>query len=86
MGAQAAGHHLVGNSRINGGSMIATREPIGTYAEQLKYPTSSAQVSGAAQAQRSSSYAHRAPASSHGPLHSSQRTNQNRQGNMRSRE
>jgi hypothetical protein len=80
MGAQAAGQHLVGNSRINGGSMIATREPIGTYAEQLKYPTSSAQV------QRSSSYAHRAPASSHGPLHSSQRTNQNRQGNMRSRE
>ena len=71
--------------------MIATREPLGSggYGDPMKYVgATSAQVSGAAQQQRSSSYVPRAPASSHGPLHQSTRggANRDRQGNMRSRE
>ena len=74
--------------------MIQTREPLGSYAEHVKYAgAGSAQVSGAAQGPRSNSYAPRAPASSHGPLHSSQRAgnpNNARQSgnnnNMRSRD
>lgn len=63
------GHH-VGASRLNGVSIMGpARDPPG-YSEHLKYGgVTSAQVQGAGQAQRSSSYAHRAPASSHGPLH-----------------
>ena len=79
-GSSSNNHHVGGGpSRINGGSMIATREPLGSYAEHLKYTgAGSAQISGAAQAQRSSSYVPRAPASSHGhgPLSSQQRGNQ----------
>ena len=59
--------------------MIQTREPSGYTADpHMKYGgggIASAQISGAGQAQRSSSYAHRAPASSNGPHHSSQRVN-----------
>lgn len=50
-GTGAAAGHL-GPSRINGGSMIATREPLGSggYGDPLKYVgANSAQVSGAAQ-------------------------------------
>lgn len=93
-------HHMGGPSRITGGSMIATREPLGSYADHIKYANAgsnangatSAQISGAAQGVRSSSYAPRAPASSHGAVHSSQRVNggagnnHTRQSNMRSRE
>lgn len=77
MSAQRQGqHHLGGPSRITGGSMIATRE----VGDQRRYGAQGPQASGmegAQSAHRSSSYAHRAPASSHGPLHQSQRT-QNR--------
>jgi len=48
MTGAAAQHHL-GPSRINGGSMVATREPLGNYAEHMKYAgAASAQVQGAA--------------------------------------
>ena len=46
-----------GPTRINGGSMIATREQLGGYGDHLKFAgAASAQVNGAAQGQRSNSY------------------------------
>jgi len=72
-------HHLGGPSRITGANMVQ-RSEIGGAGLNLN------NVQNQGVGHRSSSYANRAPASSHGGHHSAQRSHNQRQVNLRSRE
>ena len=87
-----ANHQFGGPSRITGGSIVQSSGIGGVgHSDQLKYGGVSTMAGGSQLAvnpsgARSNSYAQRAPASSHGTNHQSQRAHHSRHNNMQSRE